>query len=63
MDQTELLPKTAKWRRSEANASETSREYTRNAKTDIFLHFWILSDFLMQNSQQEKHLRKVVFFH
>ena len=60
MAQTELGLKTAQWRRSEANAEETSPDSTRNPKTDIFLHFWIFSDFLMQNYQKEKHLCKVV---
>ena len=60
MAQTELVWKTAKWRRSDVKGSETRPESTKSPKTEVFLNFRILFDILMQNYQQEMHLCKVV---
>ena len=60
MAQSELVRKTAKRRRSEAKGKETSPDSTRSPKTEFFIHFWMLFNFVMKNYQQEKHLWKVV---
>ena len=60
MAQTEIVQETAKLGRSEAKGYETSPDSTRSLKTALFLHFWIIFDFLVQKYQREKHLCKVV---
>ena len=60
MAQTELVRKTAKWRRSEAKGKDRSPDSTRSPKTEFYIYLWILFYFLMKNYQQEKHLWKVV---
>ena len=54
MAKMKVLRKTAKWHRMGAKGQETGSDSAESHETELFCHFWILFDFIMQKKLTRK---------